>query len=236
MKLDRFGLLILFCLVFVSFVNANEKVKWTENFPEDARDFSSKGSNTFFILEPGFQSVLEGKEDEKDVQLIITVLDETKKIGGIETRVVEEKESKNGKLVEVSRNFFAISKKTNNVYYFGEDVDIYSKGKVVSHDGAWLAETNGAKFGLIMPGSILLGARYYQEVAPDVAMDRAEIISMTETMETPAGVFKNCLKTEEGTALDENEKGYKFYAPGIGLIKDGSVKLVKYGYSQKEKK
>lgn len=236
MKLNRFALLFLFCIVFVSFVNANEKVKWTENFSEDARDFSSKGSNTFFILEPGFQSVLEGKEDGKDVQLIITVLDETKKIGDIETRVVEEKESKNGELIEVSRNFFAISKKTNNVYYFGEDVDIYSKGRIVSHDGAWLAGTDGAKFGLIMPGSILLGARYYQEIAPDVAMDRAEIISMTETMETPAGVFKNCLKTEEGTAMNENEKGYKFYASGIGLIKDGPVKLVKYGYSQKENK
>ncbi|MFA5779450.1 MAG: hypothetical protein WC947_04885 [Elusimicrobiota bacterium] len=236
MKLKRFALLILFCLVFVSFVNANEKVQWTENFPEDARDFSSKGSNTFFILEPGFQSVLEGKEEGKDVKLIITVLDETKKIGDIETRVVEEKESKNGELVEVSRNFFAISKKTNNVYYFGEDVDIYSKGKIVSHDGAWLSGTNGAKFGLIMPGSILLGARYYQEVAPAVAMDRAEIISMTETMETPAGVFKNCLKTEEGSALNEREIAYKFYTPGIGLIKDGSVKLVKYGYSQKERK
>ncbi|HAX61078.1 MAG TPA: hypothetical protein DCX95_00745, partial [Elusimicrobia bacterium] len=176
MKLNRIALLILVCMVFVSFAAADEKVQWTENFMEDARDFSSKGSNTFFILEPGFQSVLEGKEDGKAVQLIITVLDETKKIGDIEAGVVEEKESKNGELVEVSRNFFAISKKTNNVYYFGEDVDIYSKGKIVSHDGAWLAGTNGAKFGLIMPGSILLGARYYQEVAPDVAMDRAEII------------------------------------------------------------
>ena len=29
------------------------------------------------------------------------------------------------------------------------------------------------------------------------------------------------------------EKGYKFYAPGIGLIKDGSVKLVKYGLLKK---
>jgi len=33
-----------------------------------------------------------------------------------------------------------------------------------------------------MPGLALLKARYYQEVAPRIAMDRAEIISLTETL------------------------------------------------------
>ena len=81
------------------------------------------------------------------------------------TRVVEERETKGSQVVEVSRNFFVICKRTNNVYYFGEDVDIYRDGKIVGHDGAWLAGEGGARFGLAMPGSPLLGARYYQEIA-----------------------------------------------------------------------
>jgi hypothetical protein len=87
-----------------------------------------------------------------------TVLNETKTVDGVECRVVEERETKDGKLVEVSRNYFAIGKRTNSVYYFGEDVDIYKDDKVVSHEGAWLAGKNGARFGLMMPGLPLLSS------------------------------------------------------------------------------
>ena len=81
-----------------------------------------------------------------------------------------------------------------------------------------------------MPGVYLLGSRYYQEIAPGIAMDRAEIISISETYKTPAGNFTNCLKTEETSGLKPKEKEYKHYAPGIGLIQDENLLLVKYGY------
>jgi hypothetical protein len=80
----------------------------------------------------------------------------------------------------------------------------------------------------MMPGIILLGARYQQEIAPGVAMDRAEIISMTETVETPAGTFENCLKIEETNPID-GETEYKYYAAGIGIIQDEDLKLTSYG-------
>jgi hypothetical protein len=35
------------------------------------------------------------------------VLDETKTVDGVETRIVEERETVNGKPIEVSRNYFA---------------------------------------------------------------------------------------------------------------------------------
>ena len=55
-------------------------------------------------------------------------------------RVVEERESEDGELKEVSRNFFAFCKKTGNLFYFGEEVDDYdSEGNVVSHSGGWRA-------------------------------------------------------------------------------------------------
>ena len=161
--------------------------------------------------------------------MIISVLDETKMVDGVETRVVEERETRDGKLVEISRNYFAISKRTNDVFYFGEDVDIYKAGKVVNHSGAWLSGVNGARFGLMMPGEISLKAKYYQEIAPKVAMDRAEILSLNTTVNTPAGEFKNCLKVEETTPLEPGVKEYKYYAAGVGLVQDGDLKLVRYG-------
>ena len=204
---------------------------WTAAFVVEKDELTHTGKNPFFILEPGYVSVFEdGKE-----QLTITVLAETKIVDGVECRVVEERETKNGKLVEVSRNYFAISKRTNCVYYFGEDVDMYKDGKVVSHDGAWLSGKAGAKFGLMMSGQPLLKARYYQEVAPKVALDRAEVVSLTETVKTPAGEFKDSLKVEETTPLEPGVKEYKYYARGVGLIRDGDLKLVKYGKLDKPK-
>lgn len=205
------------------------KKVYTESFGIDSCTFMTTGKNNYFILEPGFQLTLLGVDGKDSTKLIITVLNETKKIGTIETRIVEENESINGKTVEISRNYFAFCLQTSSVFYFGEEVDIYKNGKIVSHDGAWVAEGKN-KAGIGMPGLILSGARYYQEIAPGIAMDRAEILSTTETMKTPAGEFINCLMTEETNALNPKEKEYKVYAPGIGLLKDEELLLVKYGY------
>ena len=42
----------------------------------------------------------------------------------------------------------------NDIFYFGEDVDDYENGEIVSHGGAWLAGANGSKAGMIMPGKV----------------------------------------------------------------------------------
>lgn len=207
---------------------AGEKKKkddFTRTFREEKADLGPTGRNPFFILEPGWVLEFEGG-DEK---LAITVLDETIKVDGVECRIVEEREWEGEELIEVSRNFFAISKRTNSVYYFGEDVDMYKDGKVVSHGGAWRSGEKDAVFGLMMPGTPILGGKYYQEIAPEVAMDRAEIRSLTDTLETPAGTFKDCLTTIETTPLEPGAKEAKIYAPGVGLIRDADLKLVKYG-------
>lgn len=202
---------------------------FTEMLMQDSCTFLTTGRNSFFILEPGYQLIFEGKEGQDSVRLVITVLHETKKIGTTETRVIEENESVNGKTIEISRNYFVFCKETSSIYYFGEDVDMYENGKIVSHEGAWKAEGKN-KAGVMMPGLILLGARYYQEMAPGVAMDRAEIISINEKLITPDGTFTHCLKMEETTPLEPKNKEYKFYAPGIGLIRDGDLLLVKHGF------
>jgi len=220
-------IIIVGLLASLTDARANEQKKgddsWATEFAVEKTELSATGRNPYFILVPGNKSVFEGGKE----RLVITVLDETKMVDGVETRVVEERETRDGKLVEVSRNYFAISKRTNDVFYFGEDVDIYKDGKVVNHSGAWLAGVKGARFGMMMPGQTSLKAKYYQEIAPKVAMDRAEIVSLSETVNTPAGEFKNCLKVEETTPLEPGIKEYKYYAAGVGLVQDGSLKLVK---------
>lgn len=116
-------------------------IKYLEkSFNLDDCDFASNGVNTYFILEPGYQLILE---DEAD-QLVITLSNEIKVVNGTETRVLEERHTEDGELVETSRNYFAVCRPTNHIFYFGEDVDMYEGGKIVNHSGAWLAGVDGA--------------------------------------------------------------------------------------------
>jgi hypothetical protein len=199
---------------------------WKEEFGITKCNLLTTGRNPYFILEPGFQLVLEGG----DTKLQITVLDQTKTVDGVITRVVEEKEWKGGKLYEIALNYFAICEQTKDVFYFGEDVDFYENGKVVKHDGSWLAGTNGNRAGLMMPGTPKVKMKYYQEIAPGVAMDRAEIVSLEETCKTPAGTFSGCMKVKDGSAIELFAKEYKYYAPGIGLVRDEDVRLIRHGF------
>ncbi len=204
--------------------------EWKEEFRLADRQLTHTGESKYFILVPGFQLVLESRTEK----LTITVLEETKEINGVVTRVVEEREEKKGRLHEVSRNFFAMDPQTGDVFYFGEEVDIYKKGRVRHHSGAWKAYDKGNRPGLIVPGKPEVGMRYYQELAPGVAMDRAEVISVSTTFTTPGGEFKSCLKTRESSKIKPflffGPKDDKIYAPGIGLLKDGKVKLTSHGY------
>lgn len=204
---------------------AADKNGWMDSFKVDRKDFTPTGRNRYFILEPGHQIVLKSKKETVE----ITVLNDTRLVDGVVTRVIQERESKNGKLVEVSRNYFAVDRKTNDIYYFGEEVDMYKNGKISGHEGAWLSGVDGARYGLIMPAKPTVGFKHYQEIAPEMAMDRAEIVSVSDTFQSSAGTFEECLKVDETSPLEPGEHSIKVYAPGIGMVKDGAATLVKHG-------
>ncbi len=209
---------------------AGDMGPWQEEFAIADCTLSTTGRSRYFVLEPGFRILLES--DDTKVQ--ITVLDKTKTVDGILTRVVEEREWVDGKLYEVAMNYFAMCGRTKDVFYFGEEVDFYEDGKIVKHDGAWLAGVGGARAGMIMAGAPRLGMKYYQEIAPGVAMDRAEVVKLDGVCKTPAGTFSGCMRIKEGTALDPDEEEFKIYAPGIGLIgEEEDLRVTKYGFVDK---
>lgn len=208
---------------------------FTDRFPLEDCTFSDVGENRYFSLDPGHRIVLEGEEDDGTVRVQITVQNARQRIAfvteegerlTVRTRIVEEREWVDDELVEVSRNYFARCQETDDVYYFGEDVDIYEDGRVVSHEGAWRAGIAGARPGLIMPGTFLLGSRYFQEVAPDVALDRAEHVAMGQTVQVPAGTFEDCVEIHETSPLDRGSVSVKVYCPEVGLVDDDGAQLV----------
>ena len=230
--MKRLLLLVVFCVIFFTGCSTasqpilNINSEWQEEFGIDECTLVTTGKNPFFILDPGFTIVLENATEK----VVITVLDETSVIDGVETRLIEEREWRNDELIEISINMFAMCEETQDVFYFGEFVDMYSGGELTSHKGQWFAGENDAQAGMIMPGEPKVGMRYYQEIAPGVAMDRAHITSTDVTLTTPAGEFTDCVETIEGTALNLAEREIKIYAAGIGLIQDANLFLTNYGY------
>lgn len=193
---------------------------WRENFAVKKADLAPTGKNSWLTIQPGRVLKLKNGIDS----LTITILKDTQIVDGVEVGVLEERETKDGKLVEISRNFFATDENTGDVYYFGEDVDNYKDGAIISHDSAWRAGANGARFGLMIPGRPRVGDKYYQEIAPKVAMDRVEIVSTDEALKTPAGTFEHCLHLKETTPL-EGDVSHKWFAPGVGMVKDDEFEL-----------
>jgi len=210
-------------VIFVAVLCAMGADEWQSSFSVDKKNLGPTGANPYFLLQPGLRlHYTEGNNTSTT-----TVLAETKVVDGVTVRVVEDRELKNGQVAEVTRDYYAADAATGDVYYFGEDVDVYRNGKVTGHAGSWLSGVKGAKFGLMMPGTIKPGRKFYQEQAPGVAMDRAELISANETITTPAGTFTRCVHMRESNPLEKAAADDKWYAPGVGLVKDGNIVLVK---------
>lgn len=221
-------------------------VDFTSMFRHDDCTWSSKGTqNPFFSLKPRYQVVLEGEEEDDgetvEVKAEITVLRKTRRITfesasgktiSLRARVIKEREWEDGELIEESFNWFARCVETGDIYYFGEDVDIYEDGEIVSHDGAWLAGEDGAIPGIIMPGTFLLGSKYFQEVAPGVALDRARHVDMGLEVTTPAGTFTDCVAVLDSTPLDPDAEDLKFYCPGVGIAVDDILFITEFGQAR----
>lgn len=234
----------------------NDDCEFTTDFRlQDCRGFQSIGFNPYFKLIPGYKLVLESDEERAE----ITVLQDTKGIDlgdrWIRTRVVEERayerEVQNGeveeKLVEISRNWFAICRKTNAVYYFGEDSRDCPAGfdendvctGEESNEGSWEAGVNDAQPGLMMPGTPLLGSKYFQEIAPPNGVDRGEIVEMGFTWpleeDLDAGEepdFTGCIRIIDTNPAERacGDDDFKIYCPGVGLVQDQDLELVWYGF------
>jgi hypothetical protein len=235
--LNRSAVLLLAALAPLAAMGANPG-GFTNEFPIAACEFESTGGNAFLRLQVNRQLYLSNKKcqecvkEDGLVELWITILPETRVItfpyaGQMRTvraRVMEEYETEDGELEEVSRNFVADCNPMNDVYYFGEDV---FDGDGNPLPDAWLAGRDGATPGILLPDrAYLLGSRYFQEFAPN-AKDRVEHTSMGFQVDVPAGTFKNCVEMTETSPLEPGHESLKTYCPNVGIVRDGDLELIK---------
>jgi len=184
-----------------------------ESVTLDPADFTTNIDNPYWPVVPGSRWVYR----EGEQRGTITVLRATRKIAGVEARVVHDVVRRGGRLVEDTYDWYAQDRE-GNVWYLGEDTKEYKDGRVSTTAGSWEHGVDGAYAGIIMPARPHDGLRYRQEYRKGEAEDRAEVLSLHEHATVPAGFFRGLVMTKDTTPLQPRTLEYKLYARGVGLV------------------
>lgn len=192
----------------------------------DARNFPRPTTinNPYFPLVPGTTFVYNATKNGHAEHDEVFVTHDTKLILGVACVVVRDTVSIGGQVTEDTLDWYA-QDKDGNVWYMGEDSKVYKKGVVVDTSGSWEAGVDGAQPGYIMEGHPQVGDAYRQEYYAGVAEDMAQVLSLTASVSVPYGSWNgNALQTKEWSPLEPNVIEQKFYAPGVGMVRDVTVK------------
>jgi len=210
---------------------------WTkpaETLPDPA-DFVEGVDNPWWPLVPGSIWVYEADTSNGLERIEVVVLDEVKKVAGIECMVVRDTVTLEGELIEDTYDWYA-QDRAGNVWYMGEDSTEYEGGKAVSTSGSWEAGVDGALPGIkVWATPRIDGAPYYQEVYEGEAEDLARDIARGATVSVPFSDYSDVLVVEEWNKLNPETVERKYYAENVGVVMEevtrgGSerVQLVKF--------
>ena len=184
--------------------------------------------NQYFPLVPGYKWTYETTDDGDVTETIVVEVleDETVTIEGVECVVVrdivyEGKSTDAEDIIEDTYDWYAQDEK-GNVWYFGERTlaredceepdceDVY----LLVNDGSWIAGVENAKPGIIMFAhpEEEVGSVYRHEFFLGDAEDIGEVVSIDEN--------DGVLQTKDYTPIEPDVYENKYYAPGVGVIKE----------------
>jgi hypothetical protein len=187
-------------------------------------DFVDGVDNPYFPLSPGAKWEYEIRQGGQAVQTdTLEVLQDKRDVNGVQATVVRDTVSAGNKIVEDTFDWFA-QDKYGNVWYVGEAVDNYVAGILVGHAGSWEWGVDGALPGIIMwaDPAAHVDEKYHQEYYLGKAEDMGQVLSVTESLTVPFGSFDQVVKTLDFSNIEAGQE-QKFYAPGIGLLKEMDV-------------
>jgi hypothetical protein len=189
----------------------------------DPADFVEQIDNPYLPLLPGSRWVYEGESDGEAERIEVVVTDDRRAIAGIVATVVRDSVYVDGELVEDTYDWFAQDRE-GNVWYLGEDSNEYEDGVSVSREGSWEHGVDGAQAGIVMLADPAVGDAYRQELLPGEAEDLGEVLEVGVTVSTPVGDHEDVLVTEDWNPLEPEVVEHKWYAPGIGNVREEHVR------------
>jgi len=188
--------------------------------------------NSFFPFQPGGLKLYAGSDHGTKTTAIDNYLTATRTFNldgtNVACHILVEESYENDSLVERSANYFAQAD-DGTVYYFGEVVNIFQDGVVVSHEGSWLVggptlssdppdAGNATRPGLFMPANPELGDMFKPENLFPIVDETDEIVGVDQDVLVSAGKFDDAIAVQESSQLDSAIE-FKWYAPGVGVVR-----------------
>lgn len=187
-------------------------------------------NNQWFPLKPGMQYTTTGKvisaEGTTLRTVVHTVTGLTKKIDGVKTVVMWDRDISDGVLVESELAFFAQTRK-GAVWLFGEYPEEYENGKLVGAPSTFISGIDQAQAGIAMQAEPHRNTpAYVQAYSPNVDfLDCGDVFQKHQRVCVPTGCYNDVLVIDEFNPLEPPSAGHqrKFYSAGTGLVKVTAV-------------
>jgi hypothetical protein len=197
----------------------------------DTPEFSDPAhiTNPFLPVSDLPDCTLVGTGEDTGALVVRHVLDRTEpfEVEGqtVDAMVVEDTESDQGERVERTLDYFA-QDDAGTVYYLGEDVDTYEKGKVTGHGGSWRYGKDTDELGVLMPADPQVGDEWMSENVPGVTRESDQAVDPPKSATAQGKTYTDLLKVRE-RALPDKETEFKLYSRGTGVISEenGALEL-----------
>ena len=188
-------------------------------------------NNQWAPLIPGTQYVLQGVANRGGGllphEVVFTVSDVIKDVGGIPCRVLLDIDYQENKLAEAELAFFA-QDDMGTIWAMGEypeEFDITS-GEFQGAPSTWIAGIDGAEAGNWMLGDLRAGKTYYSQGHwdPIEFLDCGTVLQTRLNDCVPVGCFHNVMLVDEYGPYDlAGGHQRKYYAKGVGNIRIAAV-------------
>ncbi|HKC28640.1 MAG TPA: hypothetical protein VKB75_11575 [Jatrophihabitans sp.] len=201
-------------------------------FPFHPAEFPRRpaAGTRWLSLVPGTAFSLTGLAEGDDGKLhrhtIVSVVSRvTKRLDGVTTRIVFERDYQVGRLAE-SELAFEAADRSGNVWNVGEYPEEYENGHLAGAPSTWIAGLAKARAGIGMLAQPRLGTTAYsQGSAPRVGFhDCAKVAGTGRRVCIPRRCYQGVLIIREWAPNDPGGGvQLKYYAPHVGAIKVGQV-------------
>ncbi|GAB4052336.1 hypothetical protein [Catellatospora paridis] len=190
-----------------------------------ARDFDDSADldNFHQPLRPGTELTLQAVANDDGALLphvvVITATDLVKNVDGVWTRVLWQRDWRDGTAAE-SALVFQAQDDDGNVWQLGQYPELISDELPAGAPGAWIAGIAGARAGVVVPGDPDRDEPpYLRAEAPAIGLLQCGLVIRTSADEVcaPAICYDDVLIVEEFSPLLAPPVRHA-YAPGIGLI------------------
>jgi hypothetical protein len=232
-----FAVIVLFALLPFLSTTSQTSAAMNEESGNELADFDPTNfddpttiDNKWFPLKPGTQFVYEGftvDENGEEIphEIVFTVTDLTKEIGGVQTVVILDNDSSDGELEESELAFFA-QDNDGNVWHLGQYSETYDPetGEFIGGRAFLVGHLKGVRAGIMMLAEPELGTpSYSQGFAPPPFnfTDRGQVFDVGQKISVPFGDFKDVLVIKETNQEEPDAFQLKYYAASVGNIRIG---------------